>query len=415
MTERRTGARVLLAATVLVMAWLGVRAVTAAMADHYALRDPARALSWRSDHPEALFRQAERLAADPAQADAAAGFARRALQANPLDGRAYRVLATLALQRNDQAEAARLFVIAAQRAPRDALSQAWLLDYHLQRGDLPAALRHLDLMLRVQPGQFAPLEPLLLSLVTRPEAHAALAEKLAGAPPWRGQLLALASQKAPSADDVAPLFDRLRKSPGGLGPQELAGWIDRLGRDDRWPQAYLVWVNQLPPERLARLGNVFNGGFEWEPGQGGFDWRFDRMVGARVDRLPTDGAEGRLALRVAYEDRRVPFAHVRQRLALPPGPYRLSGQARPDGLRTERGLVWTLTCASGGAPLGETEPLRGGSTWRPFEADFVVPAHGCGGQWLTLRLPARIPAEQRIGGRAWFDALKITRQRAAEK
>ena len=40
--------------------------------------------------------------------------------------------------------------------------------------------------------------------------------------------------------------------------------------------------------------------------------------------------------------------------------------------------------------------------------DFEVPA-GCEGQWLTLRLPARIPAEQRIGGRAWFDDLKIGR------
>lgn len=411
MTERRTGARVLLLAAVLVMAWLGVRAVTAAMADHYAQRDPERALAWRSDHPEALFRQAERLAGDPAQAEAAGDFARRALQANPLDGRAYRVLGLLAVQRGDEGEAARLFRIAARRAPRDTLSQAWLLDHHLRRGELSAAMQNLDVMLRVQPGHIAKLEPLLLELVSTPEAHGPLAETLAASPPWRGALLSLASRKAPDADAVAPLFDRLRKSPGGLAPEELAGWIDRLGHDDRWPQAYLVWVSQLPPERLARLGNVFNGGFEWDPGQGGFDWRFDRVAGARVDRLPTDGAEGRLALRVAFEDRRVPFSHVRQRLALPPGRYLLSGRAKPDGLRTERGLVWTLTCASGGAALGETPPLRGGGAWREFEAAFEVPAQGCGGQWLTLRLPARIPAEQRIGGRAWFDALKITRQR----
>ena len=117
---------------------------------------------------------------------------------------------------------------------------------------------------------------------------------------------------------------------------------------------------------------------------------------------------------MAFEDRRVPFSHVRQRLALPPGRYVLSGRAKPDGLRTERGLVWSLTCASGGAPLGETQPLRGGGAWRPFGAVFEVPLRGCGGQWLTLRLPARIPAEQRIGGRVWFDALKITRQRAPQ-
>jgi len=36
-----------------------------------------------------------------------------------------------------------------------------------------------------------------------------------------------------------------------------------------------------------------------------------------------------------------------------------------------------------------------------------VPASGCAGQWLSLRLPARIPAEQRIGGSAWFDELSV--------
>lgn len=391
------------------LAWLAYRALTIGMADHYALSDPVRALSWRSDHPEALFLQAERLARDPAQAEAAAGFARRALRVNPLDGRPYRVLAMLAVQRGDKAEAAKLFRIAAARAPRDLLSQAWLLEFHLAEGNLPAAMQNLDLMLRVQPALFARMEPLLLSLVAMPDAHAPLAERLAASPPWRWRFLMLASSKAEDVDAVAPLFDRLRKSPGGLAPAELSAWIDRLGREDRWGQAYLVWVSQLPPDRLVGLGNVFNGGFEWEPGQGGFDWRLARVAGARMDRVATDGAEGKLALRVAFEDRRVPFGHLSQLMALPPGRYVLAGRARPDNLRTERGLVWTVSCVAGGPPLGETEPLLGNGPWRPFETAFEVPAEGCGGQRLLLRLPARIPAEQRIGGRAWFDGIKVTR------
>ena len=94
------------------------------------------------------------------------------------------------------------------------------------------------------------------------------------------------------------------------------------------------------------------------------------MAGARVDRLPTDGAEGRLALRVAFEDRRVPFSHVRQRLALPPGRYRLSGRAKPDGLRTERGRappcrpdrsgVFRQSCSSRDAPITGGLPARTG-------------------------------------------------------
>lgn len=394
------------------LVWVGGRAVVNSVADHFAIRDPARALAWRSDHPEALYRQALRLADQPGQAEAAADHARRALRANPLDGRSYRVLATLADAAGDRPQAARLFGIAAERTPRDTLSQAWLLDYHLAEGDLPAAMQNLDLLLRVNPGLFPTLKPILLSVAAAEPAHEALAERLATAPPWRARLLQTTAREAPDVDAIAPLFERLRKAPGGLAPGELGAWVDRLGREGRWGQAYLIWVSQLPADRLAGLGNVFNGSFEWEPGQGGFDWRFGRIAGARIDRLPTEGAEGRVALRVAFEDRRVPFAHVRQQLALAPGRYVLSGQARPDNLRTDRGLVWTVTCASGGAALGETPPLRGSGPWRGFEAAFEVPAEGCGAQWLTLRLPARIPAEQRIGGRAWYDGLRISRDRA---
>jgi tetratricopeptide (TPR) repeat protein len=387
------------------------RAVTAGIADHYAITDPARALAWRSDHPEALYRQAERLAEDPAQATAAAELARRALRANPLDGRSYRVLATLADAGGDRDQAARLFKLAAQRSPRDQPTQAWLLDYHLAEGELVPAMENLDLLLRVNPTLFPSVEPMLLSLASAPAAHEALADRLALGPPWRTRLVRAAATKAPDAQAVAPLFERLRKAPGGLAPAELSAWVDRLGREGAWGRAYLVWVSQLPPDRLVGLGNVFNGSFEWEPGEGGFDWRFGRIAGARIGRLATEGADGRLALRVSFEDRRVPFSHVRQLLALAPGNYRLSGRARPDALRTERGLVWTVTCADGGQFLGETDPLRGNGAWRAFQADFAVPAEGCAAQWLVLRLPARIPAEQRIGGRAWFDALKISRIR----
>ena len=44
---------------------------------------------------------------------------------------------------------------------------------------------------------------------------------------------------------------------------------------------------------------------------------------------------------------------------------------------------------------------------RGFELQVRVPTEKCGGQWLTLRLPARIPAEQRIGGVAWFDDFQM--------
>lgn len=426
MTEARRPLWLWLALAVLLFA--GWRVATLGLADHYARSNPERALFWRGDHPEALLARAEQLvgelgaggeggvvAAEAAPTGGAEGLAgeagelaRRALRADPLDGRPYRVLGQLAAREGNEARAAELFTLTARRAPRDRPAHIWLLGHHLRNNRPAEALRHLDTLLRIQPNLFARFEPLLLALAGEPAAHAALADTLAKNPPWRGRFLALASSKGENAEAMAPLFEQLRRGPGGLADTELGPWLDRLVREGRVGQAYLLWAGQLPKEKLTALGNVYNGGFEFEPSPVGFDWRFGRVPGARIERLGTEGTGGRLALRVAFEDRRVPFAHVRQMLALPPGRYRLALRAKADSLRTDRGLVWQLACVAGGKPLGQTPPLLGHGPWRSLELEFEVPA-GCEGQWLTLRLPARIPAEQRIGGRAWFDDLKISR------
>jgi tetratricopeptide (TPR) repeat protein len=412
---RSTGTRPLWAkvaaiAVLLILAWLAWRAVGMGLADHFAGTDPARALAWRADHPEALLRQAERLARDPAQAAEAGAHARRALAGSPLDGRAYRVLGQLADAEGDRERAAGLFTQAVALAPLDMPSQVWLLDYHLDRRAARPALEHLDAMLRMNPNLIGPMLPVLAGLAATPEAQDPMAELLAGSPPWRSRALVRISQGAEDPLAVAPLFERLRKAPGGLAPPELAAWLDRLVAEGQWGPAYLTWVSQLPPERQLNIGNVFNGGFEWEPAGGGFDWRIGRIRGARIARMAGDGVTGRFGLRVAFEDQRVRFNHLSQLLVLPPGLYRLQLRARPDNLRTERGLVWTVSCAEGGAVLGETAPLRGSGAWRDLEMDFEVPVNGCEGQRLALRLPARIPAEQRIGGRVWFDDVVIARR-----
>src|SRR5205085_12568706 len=138
-------------------------------------------------------------------------------------------------------------------------------------------------------------------------------------------------------------------------------------------------VQSLDPEASVRIGNVYNGGFELPPSQTGFDWQFRDVPGALISRAETVGAGEKLALRIEFDDRRVPFANVRQLLALAPGDYRFRGRVRLDDLRTERGLVWTLSCANNKTTLGESEAFSGRRDWRGFEMEFSVPADRCGG------------------------------------
>jgi tetratricopeptide (TPR) repeat protein len=340
---------------------------------------------------------------------AAEAQARAALRASPLDGRSYRLLAESALAEHRPVDAAKLFALAGERSPRDLQTQAWLVDHALKAGDFSQAATHLDQMLRVQPELQAKLYPVLEGMVARPASRPAVAQVLLKRPPWRVEFVHHLFADSKDLVGTFELASSLRHAAGGLDESELNAFLDRLIRDRQWAAAYLIWVGSLDEESHARIGNVFNGDFELAPSMSGFDWRFERIAGARISREQTTGAGGSKALRVAFEDRRVPFKNVRQLLVLTPGSYGLSGRSRLEELRTARGLVWTLSCAENGQVLYESDSFSGQRGWRSFSGQFMVPAAGCGGQWLVLGLPARIPAEQRIGGVAWFDDIQIER------
>jgi tetratricopeptide (TPR) repeat protein len=401
---QRAAAGLALAVLLPLAAW---RAYTLAAASYWAEHRPERALELRARFPRAEFALAERGIRD---GEAPARFVdrtRAALARSPLDGRGYRYLGGAAQAGGDVQGATRLYAIAADRTPRDLPSLAWLGDRELASGNYSAALARLDRIMRVEPQREHMLGEVVLRLAATPGAQPALAKLLSSNPPWREKMLQRILANTQDAAAVFPLVESLRTQPGGLTERELNTWIDRLASAGEWGTAYLTWVQSLSPEASRQIGNVYNGSFELEPSQGGFDWRFGEIAGAHIGREQTTGTKGIMALRVSFSDERVPFSHVRQLLALPPGKFHLAGTVRLDDLRTERGLTWSVACVPSGAVVGQSEPLSGVRDWAEFGVDFEVPSEQCGGQWLTLQLPARIPAEQRIGGSIWFDDLRI--------
>ena len=102
--------------------------------------------------PKGADRQMQAIDAEPAVTQADVATAHAILRERPHDGRAYRVLAQAADARGDREEATRLYEVAVRLAPRDRLTRAALIDRALTRDDVPAALEHLDALLRVAPG-----------------------------------------------------------------------------------------------------------------------------------------------------------------------------------------------------------------------------------------------------------------------
>lgn len=387
---------------------LGWRMVSLGMADFFAWNQPERALQWRAKHPRALLRAAENadLAGDAAQAER---LAHQALAANPLEGRAYRVLGRLAERRGDPARAVTFFRDAVRLSPRDIPTHVWLEGYYLSTGQPVEALRHIDMLLRIEPEKNWRQYTLLQKLAAFPPAHAALAAALAKRPAWReGLMVRICPLEPGSSALVAPLMNLVREQEGGLSEKELSSWLPCLERDGRWGEAYLTWVSSLPLSQRSKLTNIFNGGFEDEPSGVGFDWVIGSDPSFQVERLDTQGAGGRAALRLTFAEGKLQFKHISQWLVLGPGSYTLGGRFRADGFRNDQGLVWELRCAEGNRQIAVSPPIAGLTAWKRFDIPFQVPAQGCQAQRLQLTLPSESGSAQRVGGSVWFDDLQVT-------
>lgn len=340
----------------------------------------------------------------PAQA-----LARSVLAREPLRADAFRLLARGA-EKGGERDASLLYEQAVLVQPRDLFSRQWLAAQALARGDVVAGVGHYDRMLLVRPELAGEIYPILTQLVEQ-GAAGALLPLLAADPPWRAGFLSHVAGAVVDVDALHALFQPLARSAEPLHDRERNAYLERLLREQRYTEAYQAWAAFLPEDRQSVLGNVFDGGFEHSPENGGFGWRVGRVAGARIEQVGGSGVGGERALHVAFSNQRVPFSHVSQMLALVPAAYQLQGRVRADDLRNERGLRWRVVCADGGRqPLAETSPVSGTAPWQPFSVTFAVPESDCRAQWLQLTLAARIPAEQRISGQVWYDDLRIVRQ-----
>ena len=370
--------------------------------------DAEAALRYDPAQPEALLRLAE-AEARTGHDEAARGAVRRLLAVEPLDGRAWRVLAGIREREGRAADAQRLYAIAVRRAPRDIRTRAWWIDHELRRRDFPAAIGHVDALVTMWPDRGAVVLPMVARLADDPAFAAALAQRLQRRPSWRASMLDALMDKA-SPGGANRVIGRLH-AEGALDRDEENRWQDWMLRSGDWGAAYAYWASARLRQGAVRgsLPLLDNGGFDRAVTGDGFDWHVDDVPGALLDFVPDAGAPGRVA-HLQFSGRQVSQVPLSHPLLLAPGHYRFSFRARNEGFRAELGLAWELACIPGGAIVAIDAPhlrddIRG---WHAFEGAFDVPVEGCPGQWLRLRNPADGPASQ-VWGDLWLDDVAVSR------
>lgn len=399
------------AGLVLATGLLGWGVVVRALADRDSADRPEAALRVRPGDAQALASLADQRLSrhDTAGAEA---LARRAIVADPLELTAFRTLGLAAVAVGRDGEADTLLTIAGRRAKRDRQAQIWLIQRRAVQGRYREAVNHADGLLRAWPVEMrAPVTKLLSAMAAGdPQAGKAIAEDLAADPPWRTRFLIDLSRDV--SDLAAPftVFSALQDSQRPPRNIELQAYIDRLVREGLYQAAYVTWVQLLPPEGMKGLGDLYDGDFEGLPGPAPFNWQLLRIKGGYAELAPGPAGAGGKALHLNFGGGVAPAVLVRQLLVLPPGRYRLFGQARTERLKSALGLIWTLRCAQGSREAaGETNTVLDSPSWSPFAAEFEVRPNDCPAQWLSLEQAAHRPIA--IRGDVWFDQMQILRAR----
>lgn len=347
----------------------------------------------------------------PAPAVSDTDALQRVLWDNPAEGAALLFLArNLEIAGNLQL-ASRAYRAALEIAPFDRPSLEAAAAFMLRSGDAAATellARLVGNFPQAREAGFATLAAMLASQRHRP----VVVKALAAHPDWESDFLAHACR---AGADRALLHSLLssRARTGKPVIAEAKCLIDRLKKEGQWSQAHQLWLNLLPRNRLANVGYVFNGGFEDPLDPFGFDWSLaqgaERETGHTAEIRAVAGASGKAALRVAYNGRRQFGAPVLQNLALPPGRYELSGLVRSEGLKSLRGIQWTVRCLTQEGPgtvLGHSERFLGSSEWRAFAGSVEV-GRQCEAQILQLEPAIDGGTLVFISGSVWFDELKL--------
>jgi hypothetical protein len=191
-------------------------------------------------------------------------------------------------------------------------------------------------------------------------------------------------------------------------------YLEKLIASGQIAQAKEVWQDMvragtLPGGWNPRENAVYNGGFEWNPVQAGFDWRAQHFPYVGTTFGDPDGYQGQKALRIDYtypenEDSEPVF----QLVPVEPGrTYRLSAWVRSEDITSDSGPRLRASDPANPSCLSaETAGATGTTTWHEVSVTFsTCPAT----QLIRLSIwrPRSYEYPNDISGHFWVDDVKL--------
>jgi tetratricopeptide (TPR) repeat protein len=217
------------------------------------------------------------------------------------------------------------------------------------------------------------------------------------------------------------LWNRQEERGVHVDIEESMQLVDTLIHENRIPEATRVWEDGLqtsnwPRDPQTNGSVVFNGGFEHEIANGGFDWQEFPIPGANSDFVSVFVHTGTRSLRIEFDGTENPdFAHVFQYVPVAPATrYHFSALVRTERLSTDEGISFEILDALHSARTPFITPqLTGTHRWTALETDFLTESDT---QVLKITL-RRVPSwkfDNKLNGTVWVDDVELIPTRAVK-
>jgi hypothetical protein len=201
--------------------------------------------------------------------------------------------------------------------------------------------------------------------------------------------------------------------------ESKTAWSKLKGREDIPDSLFLKYAGFLIDKSetdfakdlwIGKYGEwegVWNGNFETEPTNGGFDWYLGRVEGAEIER-DSDSFDGNYSLKVKFDGtKNVNFSQIEQIIPVEEdAEYILSSFMKSDKITTKDGIRWEVSCFPSNDFHLLSEPLVGTSGWHRVDLSFRTP-FDCPAIDLRLRRFESHRLDRFISGTVWIDKVEL--------
>lgn len=181
-------------------------------------------------------------------------------------------------------------------------------------------------------------------------------------------------------------------------------YVSDLIRKGDIDSAKQIWI-----DTYGDWDGVWNGGFDDDMKNDGFDWRLGIVEGAKVKR-DMDSHNGKYSVMVNFDGKHnMNFRHLSQVIPVKARTdYTIQLFVKSDDIITAEDLHWQVYCLHTKGLDARSEPIFGTHDWKPILISFTTP-DDCKAVNLRLTRDKSDKINNLISGTMWVDDVSIAR------